>query len=155
MKKPKNGFGKDFYYSSREQESNLQPEHYKCPALPIELSRHKQENFNENKIAWYLLRGTDFNLPVITNVPYVPTPSIRGNTHQPDGTPLSQLGSQEERYLSVPEARLELTLPKELDFESSGSTNSPTQAQLQRWWDSNPRHTDYQSNNIAVSFHIL
>ena len=128
---------------SREQESNLQPADYKSAALPIELSRHRQENFNGQD--WYLLSGTVFNLPAITNVPYVPTPSIRGNTHQPDGTPLSQLGFQEERYLSVPEARLELALPKELDFESSGSTNSPTQAQLQRWWDSNPRHADYQS----------
>ena len=35
---------------SREQESNLQPADYKSAALPIELSRHRQENFNGSKL---------------------------------------------------------------------------------------------------------
>ena len=38
----------------------------------------------------------NFTLPYITIVSYVCKPSTQGNTHQPDGILLSQLGTQEE-----------------------------------------------------------
>lgn len=75
--------------------------------------RHKSRVFKPktNGLVLLLVRP-DFNLLYIAVVGYVLTPSNQGNTHQPVGIPLSQLGIQEESLCERQDSNLQPLAPQ-------------------------------------------